>query len=119
MKVFFIMAFFWALPALSDPEVLDPSLDLKDKHPIVVVADNSPEAEGIPRRPDTVLVKNFNHQHRTYIAEIPLSELKSCLYFVSKLVTASPARSGFALSARGLKKATTPFQEHPMFARGN
>jgi len=62
-------------PSFAEPEAEEGELDLTDKHPIAIVEDGAAEVQHIERRPGTVLVKNFNHHHKTYYAEIPVERI--------------------------------------------
>lgn len=53
------------------------NLELAGKHPVVLLPEDSGAHPHIPRRPDTILVENFNHRKNVYVAEIPIDQIKS------------------------------------------
>ncbi|MBY0371177.1 hypothetical protein K2X33_10855 [bacterium] len=68
---------------LSGAYGADEALDLDKKHPLQIVAATAPEAAVIARRAGTILVGNFNHKGKTYLAEVPIESLQRSFLVIS------------------------------------
>jgi hypothetical protein len=113
-----VIALCFTCPAVGQSQT---DLDVSGKAPLQLLPDNAPEAAGIIRRSNTLLVAQFNHNGRTYLAEIPTSHIARSFVAVSIF-----ARTRFGLFAHlwGVfeaepgypvrlfeEKATAPFSE--------
>jgi hypothetical protein len=75
------------------------AFDLAGKAPLHLLPDDATEASGIARRGGTLLVAQFNHNDRTYLAEIPTRHIARSFLAVSIFARKLIARVGHTWAA--------------------